>query len=112
MQQVAERVEEADVIESSRIGDVVKEKFISLVEGRFLQRVKPIDHPLVVATHGAEEAGGITKMSLNLKFDLPPAVDGMYFQLFDASVNMLCLMFFPLPLARSGDEAIVNYTYA
>ena len=89
VQQVAERVEEADVIESSRIGDVVKEKFISLVEGRFLQRVKPIDHPLVVATHGAEEAGGITKMSLNLKFDLPPAVDGMYVY---ASVDKLCVM--------------------
>ena len=89
VQQVAERVEEADVIESSRIGNVVKEKFISLVEGRFLQRVKPIDHPLVVATHGAEEAGGITKMSLNLKFDLPPAVDGMYFH---ASVDKVCVM--------------------
>ena len=76
MQRVAERVEEANIIEASKIGDVVKEKFVALVEGHFLERAKPFDQPLVVAAHGAEEAGGITTMALNLRFDLPPAVNG------------------------------------
>ena len=75
MQRVSERVEEVNVVESSKIGDIVKEKFVALVEGHFIQRVKPLNQPIVIATHGEEEVGGVTKMSLNLKFDLPPSVD-------------------------------------
>ena len=77
MQRVSEGVEEANVVELSKISDIVKEKFVALVEGHFLQRVKPIDQPIIVASHGAEEAGGITKMALDLRFDLPPSIDGM-----------------------------------
>ena len=68
-------MEEANVVEVSKIGENVKEKFIELVEGHFLQRVKPLDQPLVLVAHGAEEVGGITKMVLNVRFDLPPAVE-------------------------------------
>ena len=69
-------MEEAQVVETSRISDIVKEKFVDLVEGHFLQRVKPLNQSIVVAAHGAEEAGGITKMALDVRFDLPSAIDG------------------------------------
>ena len=54
----------------------MKEKFAELVEGHFLRRVKPFNQPIVVAAHGAEEAVGITSMALDVRFDLPPAIDG------------------------------------
>lgn len=76
IQRVSEQIEEANVVETSKIGELVKEKFVALVEGRFLQRVKPFNQPLVVATHGEEDAGGVTMMALDLRFDLPPSIDG------------------------------------
>ncbi len=63
-------------METAKIGELVKEKFVALVEGRFLQRVKPLNQPLVIATHGEEDAGGVTKIALDLRFDLPPSIDG------------------------------------
>lgn len=76
MERVSERIEEADVLEASKICKLVKEKFVALVEGRFLQRVKPLNQPLVIATHCDHDAGGVTRMALDLRFDLPPNVDG------------------------------------
>lgn len=78
VQRVSERVEEAQVVEATRISDIVKEKFVDLVEGHFLQRVKPLNQPIVVTAHGVEEVGGITRMALDVRFDLPPAIDGEY----------------------------------
>ena len=76
MQRVSEQIEEANVVETSKIGELVKEKFVALVEGRFLERVNPLNQLLVIATHGEQEAGGITKMALDVRFDLPPSIDG------------------------------------
>ena len=73
---MCERIEAADVVEASKVGELVKEKFIALVEGRFLERVNPLNQLLVIATHGEQEAGGITKMALDVRFDLPPSIDG------------------------------------
>ena len=73
---MCERIEAADVVEASKVGELVKEKFVALVEGRFLERVNPLNQLLVIATHGEQEAGGITKMALDVRFDLPPSIDG------------------------------------
>ena len=73
---MCERIEAADVVDASKVGELVKEKFIALVEGCFLERVNPLNQLLVIATHGEQEAGGITKMALDVRFDLPPSIDG------------------------------------
>ena len=73
---MCERIEAADVVDASKVGELVKEKFIALVEGRFLERVNPLNQLLIIATHGEQEAGGITKMALDVRFDLPPSIDG------------------------------------
>lgn len=70
------------MMQPSKIGSVVKEKFIALVEGHFLERVKPLNQPIVVGVHGAEEVGGVTRMALDLRFDLPPSVDGKWMTLY------------------------------
>ena len=88
VQRVSERIEEANVVESSKIGELVKEKFVALVEGCFLERVNPLNQLLVIATHGDQEVGGITKMALDVRFDLPPSIDGEPTNCMYSSVNI------------------------
>ena len=58
------------------IGKVVKTKFISLVQGRYLQRVKPPSSEVTVASHGDQEMGGVITMPAFERFELPPAING------------------------------------
>ena len=73
---MAERLERAGVAQPD-IGKVVKSKFVSLVEGHYLQRVKPPNPEVILASHGDQEMGGVVMIPAFSRFDLPPALNGM-----------------------------------
>lgn len=79
IQRVSERLEESLSSSGhgcSNVGSIVKEKFVGLVEGRFLQRVAPPSPELVLIQHASQELGGATHAALTRKFELPPNVAG------------------------------------
>lgn len=72
---VSEKLESSGVA-APNTGRAVKAMFISLVEGHYLQRVRPPNPEVMVTSHGSEEMGGVVTMPVFARFDLPPAVDG------------------------------------
>ena len=76
---MSERLEESltnSGNDCSNVGHVIKEQFVSLVEGHFLQRVVPPNPELGLVQHGAQEVGGVVSMPLTRKFELPANVAG------------------------------------
>ena len=79
IQRVSERLEESlssSGHDCSNVGRVVKEQFVGLVEGHFLQRVIPPNPELGLVQHGSQEVGGVVSMPLTRKFELPSNVAG------------------------------------
>ena len=62
-------------MQPDEIGKIVKEKFIALVEQRFLQRVRPPNLELTTLSHGEEKMGGVVSAVLHDRFQLPPSVE-------------------------------------
>ena len=62
-------------MQPEEIGKIVKEKFIALVEQRFLQRVRPPNLELTTLSHGEEKMGGVVSAVLHDRFQLPPSVE-------------------------------------
>ena len=58
------------------ISKSIKSKFVSMVERHYLQRVKQPHSEVTVASHGAQEMGGVVKMPVFGRFDLPATLNG------------------------------------
>ncbi len=82
---MSERLEESlanSGHEVSSVGKIVKQQFIALVEGQFVQRVSPCNPEVGVAQHGAPEMGGVKTMTLENRFVLPSNIEGIIRLLF------------------------------
>ncbi len=76
---MSERLEESltnSGHEVSSVGKIVKQQFIALVEGQFVQRVSPCNSEVDVAQNGAQETGGIKTTTSENKFVLPSNIEG------------------------------------
>lgn len=76
IERLSERLEDAEM-QPDEIGKIVKEKFIALVEQRFLQRVRPPNLELTTLSHGEEKMGGVVSAVLHDRFQLPPSVESI-----------------------------------
>ncbi|XP_064390213.1 DNA-directed RNA polymerase III subunit RPC3-like isoform X2 [Halichondria panicea] len=80
IQRVSERLEESltnSGHEVSSVGKIVKQQFIALVEGQFVQRVSPCNSEVDVAQNGAQETGGIKTTTSENKFVLPSNIEAI-----------------------------------
>ena len=73
---VAENLEQSVGAAPADVSKVIKSKFVSMVERCYLQRVKPPDSEVMLTSHGAQEMGGVVKMPVFGKFELPSALNG------------------------------------
>lgn len=73
---VAERLEQCLGATPADVSKVIKSKFVSMVERHYLQRVKPPAVEETLASHGAQEMGGVVTMPVFGKYDLPLTLDG------------------------------------
>ena len=70
----AERLDGMDV-QLTDIGQTVKDQFVALVEGHYLQRVRPPNPELVTISH-SEEAG-VSTIPVYRQFELPASINGV-----------------------------------
>ena len=81
MNRVAERLEERVGTAPDEVSKVIRTKFVSMVEGHYLVRVKPPATEMTLPSPGNEEGmGGGEKMPLFGKFELPTSLTGIYSQ--------------------------------
>lgn len=78
---VAERLEQCLGATPADVSKVIKSKFVSMVERHYLQRVKPPAIEVTLASHGAEEMGGVVTMPVFGRYDLPVTLNGRDIQL-------------------------------
>ncbi len=60
----------------TNVGTIVKQQFISMVKGKFIQRVSPCNLEVGVAQPGAQEVGELKTFTSENKFLLPPNIEG------------------------------------
>ena len=80
IQRVSERLEDSlasSGLDVSNVGKIVKQQFIALVEGQFVQRVSPCNPEVELLQHGTQEVGGVVTMTVENKFVLPSNVEGV-----------------------------------
>ena len=73
---MAERLEQSFGAVPAEVSQLIKSKFVSMVERRYLQRVKPPANEMGVVFHGDDEMGGVVKMPVFGKFELPSTLSG------------------------------------
>lgn len=75
IQRVAERLEDAGV-QHANIGQIVKKQFAALVEGHYLQRVRPPHCELMNISHGDQRTDGVSNVPVHRRFELPLLHEG------------------------------------
>ena len=73
---VAEKLEQTVGAVPADVSKSIKSKFVSMVERHYLQRVRPPGTEVTLASHGAQEMGGVVQMPVFGKFELPSTVNG------------------------------------
>lgn len=69
---VAERLEQSVGATPVEVSKLIKSKFVSMVEQHYLQRIKP---PVTETALNDDECGGVVKMPVFGKFELPSTLN-------------------------------------
>ena len=75
MNRVAERLEQSVGAAPVEVSKRIKSKFVSMVEQRYLQRVKPPTTEMSLVSHSDQEMGGVVKMPVFGRFELPSTLN-------------------------------------